>query len=107
MNPRDAVLGAPQQFEPIEVFGGKYTVRFITGAERDAIKLWQKNNPPPDSFGFRELLVAIFLGDENGARIFKDSDMEILKSANCVDMERIGMVGLRLNRMIGDDEKKT
>lgn len=92
---RDAILAADDlKYEDVEVPEWGLTVRVsaMTGAQRDAFEasiLRDRDDPEKgvDSIGFRSKMVAVTVIDEQGERLFRDSDLAALskKSARVLD----------------------
>lgn len=92
---REAIFAADDiAHRDVEVPEWHLTVRVsaLTGAQRDAFEaaiLKDRDDPAKgvDAIGFRAKLVAVALIDENGDRLFRDSDLAALskKSARVLD----------------------
>ena len=76
------------------------TIRHISGAERDRLEIHASKIGDGDTEaarGFRALSASLFLGDEQGDRIFGDEDIEDLDSKSGAALERIREAGYRVN----------
>lgn len=105
---RDSILRSPQKFEPFVAFDAQLSIRVISGRERDLISAMYADGAPQAHRHDR--LAALFLGDENGKRVFEDTDkdIEIISGMDNLELQRIVTAGLKLNRLSkeSDDEKK-
>lgn len=107
---RNAILNSPDlPIETVEIpeWGGSVMVRGLTAAERDSFEssLFEgKGKNRKEKFeNLRARLITRTLVDENGNRIFQDSDADILgkKSAGAID--RIFNVAQKLSGISQQD----
>ena len=110
---RDAILSASDLVtERVEVpeWEGYVIVRSLTGAERDKFEMstlrQKKGNIETDlgkMVNFRSRLVSLTAVDEDGARLFSDSDIELLAAKNASAINRIFDVSRRLSGLSETD----
>lgn len=107
---KDQILQANDlPFEDVEVpeWGGKVRVRALTGAERDAfeasIVVRKGNRAELNPVNMRAKLVALTIVDENGNRIFSDSDIEALGRKSASALDRVFQVAQRLSGLRPED----
>lgn len=110
MSLREEIIGAAARFEPFEAFGKKCTIRILSGRERDQVlSLFKSAGETKSDNGVREKLVALYLGDATGARVFDDKDIELIEKLDGVELQRIFQKGWELNRFAAgslEDTKK-
>lgn len=107
---RDAILQVqdlPRELVEVPEWGGAIYVRGLTGAERDSfeqsiidqrgkgVKMNLKN--------IRAKLVAMCVVDEQGNRIFRDEDAELLGQKSAAALNRIFEVAQRLSGLRSED----
>lgn len=107
---RDAILQAqdlPTEDVEVPEWGGAVRVRGLTGAERDAFEqsvVEQRGKSTRANLkNIRAKLVAMTVVDENGERLFSDSDAAILGKKSAAALNRVFEVAQRLNGMTPDD----
>jgi len=111
---RDDILNAQDLArERIEVpeWGGAVLVRALTGRERDA---YEAGIVHPDGrkmrytlTNMRARLVSLSVIDEAGARLFSDSDIELLGRKSAAALERVFEVAQRLSGLSEKDVDET
>jgi len=117
---REEILQAQDlPIEEVEVpeWGGSVLVRGLTGAERDAFE--QSIMPPdqmngkkkgkrvkPDLRNFRAKLVSLCVVDEQGNRLFKSEDVEVLGKKLGVALQRVFEVAQRLSGLDEETEEE-
>lgn len=101
---RDAILQAqdlPKELVSVPEWGGEIYVRALTGAERDAFEqtiVERKGKSTKMNFkNMRAKLVALTTVDEEGKRIFSDSDAELLGKKSAAALTRVFEVAQRLS----------
>lgn len=100
---RDAILeNRDLETKEVEVpeWGGSVLIRTWTGADRDqydlaVAKAREDGNQVPENV--RALTVAISVVDEDGNRIFKDKDVELIGRKSGKALDRIFTEALKLN----------
>ena len=107
---RDDILNASDLArERVEVpeWGGAVLVRALTGRERDA---YEAGIVHPDGrkmrytlTNMRARLVSLSVIDEAGARLFSDSDIELLGRKSAAALERVFEVAQRLSGLSEKD----
>ncbi len=108
MSARDDILKASQKCVPIEAFGGSYSIRVLTGRERDLVgTLCKTASEAKDFKGYREKLVALFLGDIAGVRVFTDNDGEVIAGLDSLELERVAHAGLKLNKLVSESVEES
>jgi hypothetical protein len=104
MSLRDKILSAddkPYEDVPCPEWGVIVRIRTVSAKERDAfeesamVKVGKKRELSLSNF--RARVVALCAVEEDGSRIFSDSDAEALGGKSPVAMERLAAVALRLN----------
>ena len=101
---RDAILQAqdlPKELVSVPEWGGEIYVRALTGAERDAFEqtiVERKGKSTKMNLkNMRAKLVALTTVDEEGKRIFSDSDAELLGKKSAAALTRVFEVAQRLS----------
>jgi hypothetical protein len=84
-------------------WGGDIFIRTMTGAERDAFEEEVIVNGKADAKNIRARLCVRVIVDEDGNRIFSDSDAEALGSKSTHALERVADVAQMLNSMTDND----
>ncbi len=88
--------------KPIEIEGGNFTARQLKSSERNQIiSLGEKATPDERS----SLLISLFLGDENGNRIFADPKAPEINDISSVIQDKIIEAGNSVN--FPDAQKKS
>jgi hypothetical protein len=107
---RDAILGAEDlgtEIVDVGEWGGSVTVRGMTGKERDAFEASilerRGKRMVPNTANVRAKLVARCCLDENGDRLFTDSDAEALGAKSGAAIDRVYEVAARLSGMTDED----
>lgn len=107
---RDQILQAQDlPFEDVEVpeWGGTVRVRALTGAERDAFEasiVERKGSRTEfNPVNMRAKLVAMTVVDENGNRIFSNSDVEVLGKKSAAALDKVFQVAQRLSGLRPED----
>jgi|ERR1039458_1968653 hypothetical protein len=107
---RDAILGAEDlgtEIVDVAEWGGSVTVRGMTGKERDAFEASilerRGKRMVPNTANVRAKLVARCCLDENGDRLFTDSDAEALGAKSGAAIDRVYEVAARLSGMTDED----
>lgn len=107
---RDDILQAPDiQKETVEVpeWGGSVLVRGMTGLERDNFEqelVTRKGKHTSFNWSnVRAKTVALCVIDENGRRMFSDSDVEALGQKSAAGLERVFDVARRLSGLSDSD----
>ncbi len=107
---RDAILQADDLVsEVVEVkeWGGSVKVRTLTGAERDAFEqsiVKQRGKDTQMNLrNIRAKLVALTVVDEEGKRLFADSDVGQLGKKSAAALDKIFEVAQRLNGLRQED----
>lgn len=92
----DAILQADdlkRKTVNVPEWGGDVVVRELTGTERDSYEAQQTvrkgDRVEPNPIGFRARLVVRALVDENGNRLFKDTDAPKLSEKNGAVLDRL------------------
>lgn len=101
---RDDVLKASAP-KPVQVdvpeLGGCVFVRVLTGAERDRYDAALYDARKPDGSmnldGFRVRLVMLAACDENGARLFNDTDTKLVGGINSLALMRVFEAAQKVN----------
>lgn len=99
---------------PIEVevpeWGGSVWVRGLNGAERDKFEISCSEQRGKDTVlnleNIRTKLVALTVVDENGNRLFNDSDVKELSKKNGAAIVRIFDVAQKLSGLAPEDVEK-
>ena len=102
---REQILGSddlPREEVDVPEWGGKVQVRTMTGTDRDAFEasLVDKDGKFEN---VRARLVALTLCDKTGARLFNDSDIQVLGGKSAKALDRVFSVAQRMNG-IGADQ---
>lgn len=107
---RDAILQAqdlPIELVAVPEWGGEVCVRALTGAERDAFEqsiVEQKGKSTKmDLHNLRAKLVSLTVVDEDGKRLFTDSDAKLLGNKSAVALNRVFEVAQRLSGLKPED----
>lgn len=91
--------------ERVEIpeWGGEAYVRIMSGRERDALEESFRQGKKVSMLDARAKLVAKTLCDENGKRIFQDSDVPELTKKSAAVLDRLFDVAARLSGMAAND----
>ena len=107
---REAILQAqdlPTERVPVPEWGGEVIVRGLTGAERDRFEQSIVETRGKDTRvnlrNIRAKLVTLCVVDEEGKRLFKDDDVELLGRKSAVALNRIFEVAQRLSGLRPED----
>lgn len=107
---RDAILQAqdlPTERVEVPEWGGEVIVRGLTAAERDqfeqSIVEARGKDTRVNLRNIRAKLVALCVVDEEGKRLFKDEDAELLGRKSAVALNRIFEVAQRLSGLRPED----
>jgi len=103
---RDMILQADETatLEPIDLseWGGAGFIRILSGTERDAIEA-EHAEGNKDLQNFRARFAVKVLSNENGERLFEDSDAKALGKKSGLVLDRIMVAGLRVNGFSEDE----
>jgi hypothetical protein len=101
------ILKAKVAFEYVDVpeWGGKVLVQEMTGAQRAA---WEELNIKERGTlaHYYARLVAISVVDEDGNRLFDDSDVPVLLTLHGSAINKVAGVAFRLSKLGADDVKE-
>ncbi len=107
---RDQILKAqdlPSEDVPVPEWGGTVRVRALTGAERDAFEqsiVEQRGRSTRMNLqNLRAKLVALTVVDEEGNRIFSDSDAKLLGKKSALALNRVFEVAQKLSGLTSED----
>lgn len=107
---RDAILQAddlPTETVEVKEWGGSVCIRSMTGAERDKYEASMVERKGKDVQvnlkNIRARLVALCCIDEDGKRLFADSDMEALGKKSAAALDRVFAVAQKLNGLSAQD----
>ncbi len=107
---RDAILQAqdlPRELVEVPPWGGSVYVRALTGAERDAFEtsiVEQRGKSTKMNLkNIRAKLVALTVVDEEGNRIFSDSDASALGKKSAAALDKVFEVAQRLSGLRPED----
>jgi hypothetical protein len=106
MSLRDQILGADDlPVEEVEVpeWGVTVRVRTMMGYERDAFEASVVQGEKRNLDNLRARLCAMCIVDEDGNRVFSESDAEALGRKNAGALDRVFAVAQRLNGMSKQD----
>lgn len=102
-----ALLSKEQIFGTVDVhkelvdvtkwWGGEVFVRSMTGPQRDKFEFMY--NSKEERVNVRAYVASVCVCDENGERIFSDSDLGMLKMKNAAALDAIFDVAARLSGM--------
>jgi hypothetical protein len=102
-----AMTSLPTQVVEVPEWGGSVTVRGLTGDERDryeqSIVTMKGSNVLPKFAGARARLVALSVVDDEGKRIFNDSDVQSLGRIAAGALQRVYNVARELSGMSEQD----
>jgi hypothetical protein len=103
---KDQILRAVDtEYETVDVpeWGGKVRVKTLTGDERDGYEqslIDQRGNvTAPKLAGAQARLCALSIVDDDGERLFSDSDVKALGAKSAQALNRVFDVAVRLSRM--------
>lgn len=99
---QDALLGMTCKHErhAIKSAGGEAVVRILSGGERVRLSLTASRKEGLDAM----LAFCLFMGTEDGSRMFPDADMGKAEGIDGRVVEEVVMVGLRVNGMTEEAE---
>lgn len=107
---RDAILEAvdiPHETVSVPEWGGEVIVRGLTGAQRDRFESsmirGEGRNQRVVLDNMRARLCALTIVDENGKRLFSDSDVKALGQKSAVALNRVFAVAMRLSGLTPED----
>ena len=107
---RDEILKAQDiDYEVVEVpeWGGEVRVRAMTAAERDAFEAsilrQTKSGVQVEMVNLRARLCAMTIVDEDGKRIFSDSDVAELGKKSAAALQKVFDVAMRLSKFGNED----
>jgi len=107
---KEQILGAQDlRFETVSVpeWGGEVRIRTMTGADRDAYEqsLFASRGPDEKSNlrNVRARIVAYSAVDEDGKRIFEESDIAALGEKSAAALERVYLACRRLSAITQED----
>ena len=107
---RDAILQAqdlPTERVSVPEWSGECLVRALTGAERDAFEqsiVEQRGKSTRMNLSnLRAKLVALTVVDEEGNRIFSDSDAKLLGKKSALALNRVFEVAQKLSGLTSED----
>lgn len=103
---KDEILSAPDTVtERVSVpqWGGDVLIRSMTADERDAFEALTYESRGKDVKtnlrGIRARLLSFCIADEQGARLFEESDIAALGRKNAAALDRLWAVARRVNAM--------
>jgi len=107
---REEILQAQDiEYEVVEVpeWGGEVRVRAMTAAERDAFEAsilrQTKSGVQVEMVNLRARLCAMTIVDEDGKRIFSDSDVAELGKKSAAALQRVFDAAMRLSKFGNED----
>lgn len=107
---REEILQAQDiEYEVVEVpeWGGEVRVRAMTAAERDAFEAsilrQTKSGVQVEMVNLRARLCAMTIVDEDGKRIFGDSDIAELGKKSAAALQRVFDAAMRLSKFGNED----
>lgn len=108
---KDAILGSddrPTVDVEVPEWGGTVRVRALSGKERDAYEVAlagvrSDGSRRPNLVNVRARLIAMSCVDENGDRLFTDSDVEALGAKSATAMTRVFVAAQRLSGLSDED----
>ncbi len=92
---RDAIIAAPDitpELVDVPEWGGQVYVRGLTGKERDAFEMAvtdPKTGLPKSGVNIRGRLALLGLCNEQGERLFADTDLPALAKKSALALERV------------------
>jgi hypothetical protein len=108
---KDAILASedlPKELVAVPEWGGEVYVRCLTGSERDdwesSVMEMQGSKAKPNLQNLRAKLVARTVCDEEGNRMFGDSDVVALGAKSAAALDRLYTVAARLSKISKSDE---
>ena len=105
---KDQILNSDDLlFEELNIpeWGGPINVRVMSGKERDAFEASIDDKDRKSMHNFRARLCVLLIGDENGKRIFHDSQVGALSLKSSKVLNDIVDFGMKLNGMTEQDIK--
>src|SRR5665213_40724 len=104
MNAREQILRAPVKAKPIKAFGAEYTVRILSGREAAQFSAMSKAcSESKDYTSYFAFVTILLLGDATGAKVFSESDNEVVLALDCIEVKNIAIEGLKFNRLWNDE----
>lgn len=103
---RDAILQAddlPRTRVDVQEWGGSVNVRVMTGAERDAFEAQVAGGGHVNLDNIRARLVALTLVDDDGKRLFSDTDVTQLGNKSAAALDRVFSVAQKVNGLTEQD----
>jgi len=107
---REEILQAQDiEYDVVEVpeWGGEVRVRAMTAAERDAFEAsilrQTKSGVQVEMVNLRARLCAMTIVDEDGKRIFSDSDVAELGKKSAAALQRVFDAAMRLSKFGNED----
>lgn len=107
---RNSILNAHdsrRELVHVPEWGGSLYVKSLTGAERDRFEASIQANKTGDAklnlSNFRSKLVVLAACDENGGRLFGDTDINALGQRNAQALQRVFEVAQKLCGMTKED----
>lgn len=107
---RDAILQAedlPRELVEVPEWGGAVYVRSLTGTERDAFEFsiveQRGRSAKMNLRNIRAKLVAVSVVDEDGNRLFTDSDVKVLGQKSAMVLDRLFAAAQRLSGLRNED----
>ncbi|OGO12737.1 MAG: hypothetical protein A2Y53_04900 [Chloroflexi bacterium RBG_16_47_49] len=105
---RDDILKATDiQIEPVEAWGGTVYVKGMTGKERDrfeaSIVHIHGKKQDVNLENVRAKLCVMSMCDENGKRLFADSDAPLLTEKSACELQKVFAVAQRLSGITDED----
>lgn len=110
----DLILSAddlPKELVEVPEWGGEVYVRCLTAAERDdweasVVSVEKNGKAKTDMKNLRAKLVARTVCDEEGKRIFSDSQVDALGKKSAAALDRLYAVAARLSKITKGDEEE-
>ena len=107
---RDDILKASDiKIEPVQAWGGTLYVKVMTGKERDlfesSVITIKGTSQSYNLANVRAKLCVLTICDENGNRLFADSDMPLLAEKSALELQKIFVVAQRLSGITEADVK--
>lgn len=111
MSIRDSILNAQDsEYEPVEAWGLKLTLRTLSGKERDKfeasqVRMNKKGQPERNLDNIRARLVVLTLVDpEDGyLPVFTEKDIPLLGEKSARELDKVYSAALKLNGFTNQD----
>ena len=103
---RDAILECddlPREAILVPEWGGEVWVRTLTGTERDAFEQSVIVGTDKNLANIRARFAVLTVCDDEGRRLFDDSDAAALGAKSAAALDRVFAVAQRLNGFSSDD----